>query len=214
MAWSSGSFTRLYGATGWTDDKNSATNIVSSRHDAHDQDMAEGVNACLTRDNQSKPTSHFLASIASTYNIGSAGVKWLAGYFSGAVNASDFVEPNSSGTFTGTMLGVTGTVQEFFTYRKIHGMASIYLSTVNAVDFTGTSNSGGLAITGLPAAIQTSGGKPAIACWLIDNSVYFQGFAQLNGSSITFYKSDFGSVFASSGFKGLAGGWSIMYPLD
>lgn len=90
MSWASGSFTRIFGATGWVDDKNAATNILSSRHDTHDQDIADGINACITRDNQAKPTADFLPAITATYNIGSAGVKWLAGFFSGNVSAGSF----------------------------------------------------------------------------------------------------------------------------
>jgi hypothetical protein len=76
MAWSLGSFSRYYGATGWTDDKNAAIYILASRHDTHDQDLATGINACLTRDNTAKPTASFLPASNNAYDLGSAGFIW------------------------------------------------------------------------------------------------------------------------------------------
>jgi hypothetical protein len=77
MPWSSGTFTRFYGASGWTDDKNNAVKILASRHDTHDQDLADGINSCLTRDNQAKPTSSFLPAVDNTLSLGSASFRWL-----------------------------------------------------------------------------------------------------------------------------------------
>src|SRR3954469_22274166 len=77
MAWASGTFSRIYGATGWTDDKNNAVKILASRHDTHDQDLADGINSCLTRDNQAKPTSNFLPATDNTLSLGSASFRWL-----------------------------------------------------------------------------------------------------------------------------------------
>lgn len=51
MGWSSGTFTRSNGVyTGtavWTSDASAAVKITAARHDAHDQDLAAGINACL-----------------------------------------------------------------------------------------------------------------------------------------------------------------------
>jgi hypothetical protein len=67
----------FYGASGWTDDKNNAVKILASRHDTHDQDLADGINSCLTRDNQAKPTSSFLPAVDNTLSLGSASFRWL-----------------------------------------------------------------------------------------------------------------------------------------
>lgn len=85
MAWNLGTFTRFFGATGWQDDKASAINIVSSRHDTHDEDIAEGINACLTRDNQAKPTADFRPVSNSTLSLGSAALQWLNFFLSGII---------------------------------------------------------------------------------------------------------------------------------
>jgi hypothetical protein len=46
------------GATAWTQDKNAGTKITSSRHDAHDQDLAGGINATLKKDGTNAATDN------------------------------------------------------------------------------------------------------------------------------------------------------------
>lgn len=62
MPWSGGTFTRSNGVfTGslvWTDDKNAGTKITSAHHDTHDQDLAQGINACLNKNGQNSPTAN------------------------------------------------------------------------------------------------------------------------------------------------------------
>lgn len=61
MAWSGGVFTRTNGvysgATVWASDKAALINIVATRHDTHDQDMAQGINACLLKDGTNSPSA-------------------------------------------------------------------------------------------------------------------------------------------------------------
>lgn len=62
MPWSAGTFTRTNGVfTGahvWQSDFNALVKIVFSRHDTHDQDLAQGVNACLNKNGQNSPTAN------------------------------------------------------------------------------------------------------------------------------------------------------------
>lgn len=77
MGWNgSGAFTRVFGSTGWTDDKNASVNILSSRHDTHDNDIANGINICLTNDNQSKPAADFKPNLDNSYDVGSIALGW------------------------------------------------------------------------------------------------------------------------------------------
>ena len=87
MAWDgSGTFTRTNGVnTGsgaWAADKAAATNILSSRHDTHDQDLATGIQACLTKNNESKPTADFRTNADATYALGSSLLRWTYAYVS------------------------------------------------------------------------------------------------------------------------------------
>lgn len=50
MPWSAGTYSRLYGAAGWVDDRDAGTKILATRHDSHDQDLADGINACIKKD--------------------------------------------------------------------------------------------------------------------------------------------------------------------
>ena len=50
MPWTAGVFARYYGSTGWVDDRDASTAILATRHDTHDQDLGDGINACLKKD--------------------------------------------------------------------------------------------------------------------------------------------------------------------
>lgn len=63
MSWNgSGTFTRsngtYSGATVWAQDDNNGYDIEADRHDTHDQDIATGINTCLTKDGQNSPSAH------------------------------------------------------------------------------------------------------------------------------------------------------------
>lgn len=59
MAWDgSGNFDRNNGSTGWRDDDLAGTGIESVRHDDHDQDLANGIDACLNKNGENSPTSN------------------------------------------------------------------------------------------------------------------------------------------------------------
>lgn len=86
MGWDgSGNFNRTNGtnsgAETWQDDAAASTKILADRHDTHDQDLADAIGACITKDNQSKPTANFLPNADSTYTLGSNAVRWSVGYF-------------------------------------------------------------------------------------------------------------------------------------
>jgi len=62
MSWSGGVYTRTNGvysgAHVWQSDFNALVKIVYSRHDVHDQDLAQGINACLNKNGQNSPTTN------------------------------------------------------------------------------------------------------------------------------------------------------------
>jgi hypothetical protein len=57
MPWAAGTFGRLYGSAGWVDDRDAGTKILATRHDAHDQDLSDGINACLKKDGTNAATA-------------------------------------------------------------------------------------------------------------------------------------------------------------
>ena len=57
MPWAAGAYSRLYGAAGWVDDRDASTKILATRHDAHDQDLATGINNCIAKDGTNAATA-------------------------------------------------------------------------------------------------------------------------------------------------------------
>lgn len=117
MAWDgNGNFSRTNGVnsgTGtWTADKNASTNILASRHDTHDQDLATGIGSCLTKNNESKPTADFKPNADASYDLGSATAQWKNAYLSGHVIGS-----GSANLYTPTITNgsnvASSTVREF-----------------------------------------------------------------------------------------------------
>lgn len=114
MAWDgNGNYTRTNGtntgATVWADDKAAAVKITTARHDTHDQDIATAINACLTQNNESKPTAHFLPNVDATYNFGSALKQWVDGFFSGDITAQTFAATGDTSAGDNASMGYTAT---------------------------------------------------------------------------------------------------------
>ena len=60
MPWSGGTFTRTNGvhtgSTLWVQDRDAGTKILATRHDTHDQDLADGINATLEKSGSNAAT--------------------------------------------------------------------------------------------------------------------------------------------------------------
>jgi hypothetical protein len=77
MAFSGSTFSRTNGdntgATLWQDDRDDGDKIVDTRHDTHDQDIADGINACLCKDGQNAMTGDLDMNYSNTCtNVGIA----------------------------------------------------------------------------------------------------------------------------------------------
>lgn len=83
MAWDgSGGFSRSNGAgqsggSTWQNARDAGHNITPSQHDAHDQELADGIVACITKDGQSKPTADFRPNGDLALSLGSSVLRWL-----------------------------------------------------------------------------------------------------------------------------------------
>lgn len=83
MPWNgNGLFTRV---RNWVTDKNSGIKIVASLHDSEDDNLAAGIQACLTKNNENKPTADFRPSGDNNLSLGSPSLRWLRGFFSGGI---------------------------------------------------------------------------------------------------------------------------------
>ena len=119
MAWNgSGTYTRTNGtntgAETWQDDAAAGTKILSSRHDTHDEDLATAINACITQNNESKPTADFAPNASATYDLGTASLKWQDLHLSGAATiAGNLVTSKGSDVASATALAL-GTDGNYF----------------------------------------------------------------------------------------------------
>lgn len=75
----SGVFTRYYGTNTWQNDAANGTLILADRHDNNDGGLADGINACLTKDGQNTFTGSsgaFRASVDNSVDLGSTSLRW------------------------------------------------------------------------------------------------------------------------------------------
>lgn len=120
-----------------------------------------------------------------------------------------------SGTFTGTLTGMTGSVTKTVKYFISGNIVS--LSFVNQlVDMTGTSNSTSMHMTGLPAILSPGTLLATQFCGqVIDNGVQKSAMAQVINDEIFFFLGfDGTTLFTGSGTKGLSKNWNLIYQLN
>ena len=138
MPWSGGAFTRTNGvhtgATLWAQDRDAGTKILASRHDTHDQDLADGINSTLEKSGSNAATGNL--------NIGSnrltAVADGTAKTDAATVNQIQSNAPAFQATDTGTanayVIALSPAVRAYaagqaFTFKA--GAASTTASTLN-----------------------------------------------------------------------------------
>jgi hypothetical protein len=168
MPWNgSGTFTRYNGvntgADTWDLDRQAGTKIESGLHDTHDQDMADAINNCITKDNQSKPTAS-LKPNATGLDLGSVALPWRNVHLSGDANIAGDAdiegncEVTGNNTVTGNAtIGGTMTVSGVVKFAKGADVASAndldLASDGNYNDVTGTTTVNGMT-SGVPGEIR------------------------------------------------------------
>lgn len=133
------------------------------------------------------------------------------GYPYSSLSGAPAIPSFQSGTFTGTLTGVTGTVTATLHYTIVNNICTVSLA--NAANFTGTSNATTLTITGLPAACQPATQDPFMLVFVLDNGVGTLAIAEIASGSgtITFGKAVVSGTtvgfsntgFTSTGTKGM-----------
>lgn len=129
----------------------------------------------------------------------------------------------SSGSFTGTLNGMTAVTTGTVNYSISGNIAT--LSNRTGLAITGTSNTTSMAMSGLPALLTPTTSYLEIpTAGLIDNSNILLGTVQISAGVLTFALSNTSGVanrvqanslfFTAAGAKGLNIGWYISYPLS
>lgn len=84
MSWDgSGTFSRVHN---WQNDDAANIDILASRMDAEDDNFAAGIDACLTQNNESKPTATFSPNVTRSYDLGATSLRWRTAYLGTGFN--------------------------------------------------------------------------------------------------------------------------------
>jgi hypothetical protein len=111
----------------------------------------------------------------------------------------------AEGSFSGTLTGLTTSFSQTIQYQRIGNFVRLW----TLADYTGTSNSTAMTLTGLPAALYPPTTVFVAGFLVHDNSANAAGSAAVSGAgTITFL-----NTFTGSGTKGLKAGWSLEYPV-
>lgn len=124
MSWSGGVYTRTNGtytgSTVWASDEAAAVDIESTRHDTHDQDLATGINNCLTKDGQNAATANLPMGGFLHTNVANATARTNYGVV-GQIQDSAYVW---GGTAAGTANDITITlspaISSYTTGIRVH----------------------------------------------------------------------------------------------
>lgn len=128
-----------------------------------------------------------------------------------AKNAATF----DSGSFTGTLTGMTATITGTVNWIRTGNIVTMYCTA----DITGTSNTTGMTMTGVPAVIQPVNTASSL-CGPMENgsTTNVIGNATVTAGTVTFGLYVGGVLntagWSNIGVKGVLSGWSIRYPLQ
>lgn len=116
----------------------------------------------------------------------------------------------SSGQFSGTLTGMSGTVTGNFKYSVSGNLVSVAGGSI-----LGTSNATTMTVTGMPTNLSPVSGAQAVSCVLEDNGSIIGGWAVVNAGAgtITFGTgiNNNQSGFTASGTKGIPVAWAIVF---
>ncbi len=122
----------------------------------------------------------------------------------------------STGLFTATLSGMTGSVTGNIDYTISGGECTLYSSG----NILGTSNATSMTMTGIPAICRPTTQVNVLCSDLVDNGISVIGSAGIGtgGSMVLAPFAVSGTkvipgAFVNSGSKGISAGWSVSYPL-
>lgn len=136
-----------------------------------------------------------------------------AGSANGTTNLIDMTP--DTGSFVVNVDGCNAAIPATINFERIGRKVRLW----STVTYTGTSNSTGLSLTGLPTALQPSANQTDISYPLVDNGVVIFGTSFVVGNQVFMghLTATTGAIsatgFTASGTKGIQAGWSCTYSL-
>lgn len=117
MPWSSGNFVRSNGVnsgdTTWADDEAASVGITADRHDTHDEDLADGIDNCLTKDGQNAATGNLPMGAFKHTNVGEATARTHYARASQAQDSSLIYAGTTGGTATAQTASLTPAITAY-----------------------------------------------------------------------------------------------------
>lgn len=206
MPFSSGTYTPAYNFT----TEAGTPPIEIATLDLQLTDIATALSNCILRDGTGATTA--ATPFAYAINVAAGQSTFYEPYRS--INAVKNVATQETASFTGTLVGCTTSPTATFTYSRVGGLVSVCCASGT---LQATSNTTGMSITGLPAAIQPTRNQ-RIAVSLLDAGVTIPGYVLVGASgTLTFAAgsaSQLTTGFTNSGTKGIVSSISFTYMLD
>lgn len=122
-----------------------------------------------------------------------------------------------SGTFTGSLTGMTAATTGTVSYRIINNICTVFV----AATISGTSNTNAMTMINLPTACMPAVGRDVLCASLRDNGGAITGVANVSPAGVVSFSLLAVSgaqilqngAFTAAGGKGVLSGWNITYPL-
>jgi microcystin-dependent protein len=137
------SFTRTdgtrTGATTWQEAEAAGIDIVADDHDLHDQDMADGINACLKKDGGNAATSNLPMGGFRHTNVGAASARTNYARFSDLQDGKGIYVPTVGGTANAITLTTGYSVDAYAAGQEFSFLAASTNSDATTVAVDGLS---------------------------------------------------------------------------
>ena len=138
MPWSGGSFTRTNGvhtgSTVWVQDRAAGTKILATRHDTHDQDLADGINSTLNKEGSNAATGNLNIGSQRLTAVADGTAKTDAATVNQIQSNAPAFQATDTGTANAYVIALSPAVTAYaagqtFTFKA--GAASTGTSTLN-----------------------------------------------------------------------------------
>lgn len=180
MAWSSGTFSRAEGSSGCATDKAGGTGILATKFDTRLNEIATGINTCITKDGQNAATADLPMGGFKHSNVGDASARSHYAKVSQIQDGSYVHCGATSGTSTALTLSASPAISAYadgqrFTFRSTitnTGSTTLNINGVavaSLVDGSGRSLQGGEIVNGGNYTVIYNNVIPAFV--LVDQSI-------------------------------------------
>jgi hypothetical protein len=138
MPWSGGSFTRTNGvhtgATLWVQDRDAGTKILATRHDTHDQDLADGINSTLEKSGSNAATGNLDIGSNRLTAVADGTAKTDAATVNQIQSNGPAYQATDTGTANAHVIALSPAITAYASGQKVtfkSGAASTTASTLN-----------------------------------------------------------------------------------